>query len=93
MTRLTSEEDNEVNRCGRGSTEKALVETEMVRKPLLEPDADSSLPQAVPLTCKGKGKKHSDHIKCFFFCFEALVLRHSTKQRWNEKKIQLFFTN
>lgn len=86
MTRLALEEDNEVNRC-RGSTEKALVETEMVRKPLPEPGADSGLPQAVPFTQKGKEKNpHSDNIKSFDFCFEALVLRHSTKQRHGGKK-------
>ena len=64
-TRLSSEEDNEVNRDGRGSTEKALAEREMVRKPLPEPGADSRLPQAVPLTWKGKEKKPFSQYQMF----------------------------
>lgn len=39
-TRLASEEDDEVNRRGKGSAEKAPAETETVRKPLPEPDTD-----------------------------------------------------
>lgn len=60
----------------------------MVRKSQPEPGADSGLPQAVSFTQKGKEKKpqHSDSIKCFDFCFEALVLRHSTKQRHGGEK-------
>lgn len=40
MTRLASEEDNEANRRGRGSAEKAPTEPEVVRKPLPEPGGD-----------------------------------------------------
>lgn len=54
-SRLALEEDNEANRCSRGSTDKALVGTEMVRKPL--PGANSGVPKQFHFHRKEKEKK------------------------------------
>lgn len=53
-SRLALEEDNEVNRRSGGSTDKALVGTEMVRK--LLPGANSGVPKQFHLHRKEKKK-------------------------------------
>lgn len=85
MTRLASEEDNEANRRGRGSAEKAPTEPEAVRKPLPEPGGDRvGCPKQFHLHRKEKKKIFWQYQMFRFLFWNISIKTQYETEGWNK---------